>query len=137
MKITLAAILLCLGISSFFPHEIKNISELKWKNRIIIFQGNLEDLAQIKSLNAEITERHIIWFAHINEQYHSNYSKSISEVVYKSIFNHYISDQNKSLLIGKDGLVKSRNPKLILQKYFRQIDSMPMRQAEMRKLNHK
>jgi hypothetical protein len=35
------------------------------------------------------------------------------------------------MLIGKDGGIKASNPSLDMGDYFAQIDSMPMRQAEM------
>lgn len=40
--------------------------------------------------------------------------------------------EDRVLLIGKDGGIKSREPSLNLEGIFRRIDAMPMRRQEMR-----
>lgn len=114
--------------------NMKSLEDLKWKNRIILVrEEDDKGLQQLLDSKDKITERDIIWFRSNGEKIETNYDgelpEDFTETLEKDYFKKY---ESNTLLIGKDGTVKSKDEKLNLKNYFGQIDSMPMRQREMK-----
>ncbi len=113
---------------------IKTLSDFKWKNRIILIKEN-EDKAlhQLKSEAEQIKERDIFWFRIYDGELETNFNGELPEDFAAHLENDYFGKFDSNvLLIGKDGTVKSKDDILNLKNYFGQIDSMPMRQREMK-----
>lgn len=119
-----------------FNMEAQDISDYKWKNRIVILYENDTNTTDVKSAleiidnNAsKFTERDILVFVYKDNLLYSVDRKPTeikkSEIL-PEIYDGYI-------LIGKDGGIKSKAQyPFNLQKLFNLIDSMPMRKSEMR-----
>ena len=116
---------------------LKSITELKWQHRIILIKEDTSCDQHIKSLiNAklEINDRHILWFLICNNKLETNYAGTVDSDFVNNISNKFfVNNNDKAILIGKDGGVKRRTESLNLIGLFALIDTMPMRQSEMRR----
>ncbi len=116
---------------------LKSITELKWQHRIILIKEDISCDQHIKSLiNAklEINDRHILWFLICNNKLETNYAGTVDSDFVNNISNKFfVNNNDKAILIGKDGGVKRRTESLNLIGLFALIDTMPMRQSEMRR----
>ena len=120
---------------------LENLSDLKWKYRILIIsdaQNEIylkEKMNNISNYGQDIIDRDLIIFYENNENIYYNstlVSKSLRESI-MSLTSQYQIDR-KMILIGKDGGVKrvfSSSDQI--HKVFDLIDAMPMRKIEMRR----
>jgi hypothetical protein len=112
----------------------------QWKNRILLLKDihfdsdKLQDQLDLLHSNTEkLEDRDLLIFIVTDESVFDN-TKIKTELNSPSIIKKYgLADFNGLVLVGKDGGVKLKkgfivNPKTI----YNLIDSMPMRQAEMR-----
>ena len=115
-------------------NKTANLESFKWKNRIILVKENDDKaLNRLRDAADEIKERDIIWFVLKENKIETNFDGEKSENFVEFLENEYFKKFDANVfLIGKDGGVKSKGEKLDLKNYFGQIDSMPMRQREMR-----
>ena len=130
------ATLFLLVSQTAYGAEMNNLGDYQWKNRLILVQAASETEGAVQTLkdaHAGIDDRDIIWFVNTGEVLVSNQAK-VSGCVEQDINELFAKDppEDKVLLIGKDGGMKSREPGLDLDAIFRQIDAMPMRIREMR-----
>lgn len=127
-------ILFLLSCGNVNGNGLENINQLKWKNRIFLIKTSGEEVINtLKEKSAGIDERHVIWFCLQDEKIITNYSGEIKPNFIAHLENDYFKkDYPLVLLIGKDGGIKSRDKVLSIRKYFELIDSMPMRQSEMK-----
>jgi hypothetical protein len=130
------AMLLVLVSLTAYGAEMNNLSDYQWKNRLILVQAASETEAAIETLRsarAEIDDRDIVWFVNTGVDVVSNQEVLTSGVEsdVKALLEKSRSDE-RVLLIGKDGGVKSRESSLDLDAIFGRIDGMPMRIREMR-----
>lgn len=127
-------IIFLLSCGSVNGNVLKNLNQLKWKNRIFLIKVSGEEV--VTNLNAEsagVDERHVIWFFIQDGKIITNYSGEIQPEFIHHLENDYFKNHYPLvLLIGKDGGIKSRDKVLNIKKYFELIDSMPMRQSEMK-----
>ena len=113
--------------------EIKDLENFQWKNRIILVKEDEKVAEKFRENADKIKDRDLIWFAVNNGKIETNFEGSLSEDFADFLNKNYFEKFEKSaFLIGKDGGIKSEDDKLDLENYFGQIDSMPMRQREMR-----
>ena len=115
---------------------MNSLSDYQWKNRLILVQATDETAGEIdtlRSARAEVDDRDIVWFVNTGADLVSNQDgvSSSLESEIKALLDQFRSDE-RVLLIGKDGGMKSREPSLDLDAIFRRIDRMPMRMREMR-----
>ena len=115
---------------------MNSLSDYQWKNRLILVQAadkNGGEIDTLRSARAEVDDRDIIWFVNTGADLVSNQDgvSSSLESEIKALLDQFRSDE-RVLLIGKDGGMKSREPSLDLDAIFRRIDRMPMRMREMR-----
>ncbi len=117
-------------------NALERINELEWSSRIILvraFGESEEVLKALRKLDYEIQDRDIYWFVFIEENIETNYKDEIQENFHKDTLKTYFSDtETNVVLIGKDGGIKQKLKLLDLQGIFDLIDTMPMRQMEMR-----
>ena len=122
----------------------QDIKDLEWKNRLVLviaenkenkdFQKQLTELQQDK---AGLKERKLIIFKILPDQF----SRGLESETWENgsaLYQEYITKASgfQVFLIGLDGRVKLVQSEILsLRKLFNTIDSMPMRQAEMRKNN--
>lgn len=116
--------------------EMNNLGDYQWKNRLILVQAAQETESAVETLRdaqAGIEDRDIIWFVNTGEGIVSNQA-TVSEGVEQDINELFakVGPEDRVLLIGKDGGMKSREPSLDLDAIFDRIDAMPMRVREMR-----
>ena len=115
---------------------MNSLSDYQWKNRLILVQATDENAGEIdtlRSARAEVDDRDIVWFVNTGADLVSNQDgvSSSLESEIKALLDQFRSDE-RVLLIGKDGGMKSREPSLDLDAIFRRIDRMPIRMREMR-----
>jgi len=116
--------------------EMNNLGGYQWNNRLILVQAASETKGAVETLrdaHPELNDRDIIWFVNTGQGLVSNQEtvpggveQDVNELLAK------VSPEDRVLLIGKDGGIKSREPSLDLDAIFRRIDAMPMRIREMR-----
>ena len=123
-----------------FAHQLayalESIRELVWNSRIILVRATAESeelLNTLKKLDHEIQDRDIYWFVFSGKSIETNYQGDLLEKFYSDTLNKYFTNiETNVVLIGKDGDIKRKAENLDLQSLFDLIDTMPMRQLEMR-----
>lgn len=128
-------LLLFLNLDSL--KSINHLSELKWKNRVLVVVTNekeeIKDL--ITNYNNELNEREFVVIqldgekAFIDDK---KMSKRFSHSVLKKLKR--IPQEVYLVLIGKDGKIKNLFSKTTnLNEIFLEVDKMPMRINEMKR----
>lgn len=135
-KRTFLALMLLLITLTTHGADMNSLSDYQWKNRLILVQASDENAGEIemlRSARAGVDDRDVVWFVNTGSEVVSN-QQSLSnglESDIKTLLEGGRSDE-RVLLIGKDGGIKSREARLDLDAIFRRIDAMPMRMREMR-----
>ena len=123
-----------------FNITAQNLSDYRWKNRILVLFENDSNskklnntLNTIKKNTAEFKERDLLVFIYTDELFFDINGKATnlknSTTLPKS--------HDGYILIGKDGGIKATEPYPIqLEKLWDLIDGMPMRKNEMRQKNN-
>ena len=116
--------------------KLSNLDSLEWKNRVVILneiKNQDKSLQLLKEQESQIDDRDIIWFSIKDNLVLSNYKGDLSSEFVSKIREKFSHLQNKVILIGKDGGIKSQSDYLNLEDIFSEVDSMPMRLFEMQK----
>ena len=116
--------------------KLSNLDSLEWKNRVVILneiKNQDKSLQLLKEQVAQIDDRDIIWFSIKDNLVLSNYKGDLSSEFVTKIREKFSHLQNKVILIGKDGGIKSQSDYLNLEDIFSEVDSMPMRLFEIQK----
>jgi len=112
-----------------------SLEDFRWKNRLlVIFGEEAIDKKLLETQLDEIQERKLIIMRFQNEEL--VYSTDTLDIKVESFLKLKSKNPRADwMLIGLDGGVKSsgKSRELDLLKTFKRIDSMPMRQSEMRK----
>ncbi|MBS3804973.1 MAG: DUF4174 domain-containing protein [Oleiphilaceae bacterium] len=113
------------------------LSDLQWKNRIILVKTSGDGIGVMKTLNQareDIKGRDIAWFVVTGKGIESNLPQ-VSPDMAESVRDFFADEPHSArvILIGKDGGVKDRGDHLNLERIFAQIDRMPMRKQEVRR----
>ena len=117
--------------------SINHLSDLKWKNRVLVVVTNekeeIKDL--IKSHNIQLNEREFVVIQLDDEKAFIDYtqmSKRFSQSILKKVKN--IPQEVYFVLIGKDGKIKNVFSKDTgVNEIFSEVDKMPMRIYEMKR----
>ena len=117
--------------------SINHLSDLKWKNRVLVVVTNekkeIKDL--IKIHNIELNEREFVVIQLDDEKAFIDYtqmSKRFSKSILKKVKN--IPQEVYFILIGKDGRIKNLFSKNTgMNEIFSEVDKMPMRINEMKR----
>ena len=117
--------------------SINHLSDLKWKNRVLVVVTNekeeIKDL--ITNFNNELNEREFVVIQLDDEKAFIDYtqmSKRFSKSILKKVKN--ISQEVYFVLIGKDGRIKNLFSKNTgMNEIFSEVDKMPMRINEMKR----
>ena len=132
------------GLTVVSPGETlsMDLTQFQWKNRLLfIFAGDrshplFKDLqSQIAARKAEVEDRDLIVFEVPAQGPARMNTRPIDQKEADSIRNHFAvpSEAFSLILVGKDGGIKlKRSDQVDLREVFGLIDSMPMRQSEMR-----
>lgn len=129
-------VMLSLVVLTAYGADMNRLSDYQWKNRVILVQaesGNTDALDMLQQAQPEIDARDIAWFVKTGSDLVSNQNAVSSSL--ESDITGVLEDnppEERVLLIGKDGGIKSRESSLDLEAIFGRIDSMPMRVREMR-----
>jgi len=114
--------------------DLQDLQQLQGYQRILLVDGRRLDKQGLHNLaqqNKAVSERHIVWFWLEDSGIRDNYAGALSLQVKQQIATLLLDSQVR--LIGKDGGSKYQSDSLDLAQIFALIDSMPMRQQEMRK----
>ena len=114
---------------------LDEVAQLVWKNRVILIWSDQNDSDYERSLQNyedEIKDRDILWFIFNDTGVATNYEGKLSSEFISLTKQNYPIERGRVLLIGKDGTIKDRDNTLQLNALFEKIDSMPMRQEEMK-----
>ena len=117
--------------------SINHLSDLKWKNRVLVVVTNEKE--EIKDLitnhNNELNEREFVVIQLDDEKAFIDYtqmSKRFSKSILKKVKN--IPQEVYFVLIGKDGRIKNLFSKNTgMNEIFSEVDKMPMRINEMKR----
>ena len=114
------------------------LEPFRWQHRTLMVFTPADQLtslqAQLEAFEAEVIDRHMLWFLIADETLTSNYENPLDSDFADQITQRYRNgeaDQLEVVLVGKDGSVKYRADQLAPQAVFATIDRMPMRRAEM------
>ncbi|MEQ6884786.1 DUF4174 domain-containing protein [Salicola sp. Rm-C-2C1-2] len=115
---------------------VNSLSDFQWCNRLILVEEANDPDQRVEALRqhaAGIDDRDIVWFVLGNQGIQSNLEepgRDLQRDVRKTL---RAQPENVSVvLIGKDGGIKQRSRVLDVAGIFALIDTMPMRQREMR-----
>jgi hypothetical protein len=116
------------------------LKPLRWDYRIVLIAAPSTEaerlVSELNQVKEAINERHIVWFVIDEENLATNYARPLGKSFRPAVMKYFFGDFPEKIqvrLIGKDGGVKSKAEKLELEELFGLIDSMPMRQAEMKR----
>ncbi|MFT6466458.1 DUF4174 domain-containing protein [Halopseudomonas sp.] len=132
----LLTLMLSLVVLTAYGADMNRLSDYQWKNRVILVQaesGDTNALDILQQAQPELDARDIAWFVKTGSELVSNQNAVSSSL--ESDITDVLADnppEERVLLIGKDGGIKSRESSLDLEAIFSRIDSMPMRVREMR-----
>lgn len=119
---------------SFFSSDPKSIKDLRWEKRVLILFDPIDlDSSFWEENEDEFKERKMaVFYVSKDSVVESNY---LDEVTVQSLKSMRKNQEISYVLIGLDGGVKENgsSEKIDLSKLWRKIDSMPMRQSEIRK----
>jgi len=129
--------LLVYSPTSFSSKTLSSLESFEWSNRIILIRENSDckkTVARLKQAKVDLDERHIFWFVLCKKKHLiSNFTGVISTKLSNRVTEkHFANKKHNIVLIGKDGGIKYRAQKFKLNEINTLIDSMPMRQIEMR-----
>ncbi|MHA7128102.1 DUF4174 domain-containing protein [Algoriphagus namhaensis] len=107
------------------------MKDFRWENRLLV-AFDLESRNRLVVDSSELRERKLLYFFFEGDSLlDSNYE---GEIQIEDFLKLRSGSKEHWHLIGLDGGVKrTAKGKIDFQEVFRQIDSMPMRQSEMRK----
>lgn len=106
------------------------LSQYQWENRIILIKSDdPTPMMELLGASRELDERDIIWFQLRNDTLYHNSPVHVPNES-KMALDYYFGDDTIAVLIGKDGMIKSRDGDWDLSRYINQIDTMLMRQQE-------
>lgn len=129
-------LLLTLLIQALVISEPKRPKDFIWKNRVLIIQHNQSDSSWFdRDLQLELKERKLLVFQFTQGvQLSSNFDGQINAPEFVKMLKTSPKDLNHWVLIGLDGGVKKSGKSFPnQQEIFRVIDTMPMRQSEIRR----
>ena len=132
--VALLTALLMSGMVFSEQKPLQDISQLVWKNRIILIlsaKDGSDDEQVFEKYDDQIKDRDVVWFILKDDQVVTNYLEKLSSEFSSRTKNSFLIESGSVLLIGKDGGIKARAKKLNLDAIFQEIDSMPMRRQEM------
>ena len=122
-----------------------DLTQFQWKNRLLFLfapDGNsplFKNLqSQIMAQKAEVEDRDLVVFEVLAQGPSRMNTASLDRQQADSIRDHFAVPQDtfRLILVGKDGGIKlKRDVQVDLKVVFGLIDSMPMRQNEMRQKN--
>lgn len=128
--------LVCLGQALEAPPAA--MKDFTWKHRLLLVLTDGKDsaaLAQVlEKARIDIDDRDLLWFFANGVSVTTNYRGPLPPELQSpaiQAFGKGSETGTEVILIGKDGGVKYRSPKLDLAEIFARIDSMPMRRTEM------
>lgn len=131
-------LILAMTFSIANAQVVDNLQAFEWSNRLIVIKAPSDKVDTLKSKlidnDADIEQRHLLWFILTERGIHSNFDGSFSADLHSNLSRQWFSQQKspiKVILIGKDGMEKWRHSSLDLDAIFAEIDVMPMRQQEM------
>ncbi|MBW8192638.1 DUF4174 domain-containing protein [Neiella marina] len=127
--------LCALLVNSNADAKLVSLEQLQWQNRIILVQCDSvqcqhASTQQLEQAELAVQDRHIVWFVTTSEHISTNALAPLSEQLQTVLRSNTLA-RPQTLLIGKDGAIKRRDKVLQLQVLLKQIDRMPMRQAEI------
>ena len=144
MRIFVVIFFILIGLTVWTPKETlsMDLTKFQWKNRLLfIFAEDAEDpffknlQSQIMAQKAEVDDRDLIVFE-VPAQGPARMNNSpLDRKEADSIRTHFAIPGNtfSLILVGKDGGIKlKRSDQVDLREILGLIDSMPMRQNEMR-----
>ena len=114
---------------------LDDIKQLQWQHRVLIVWAEspvytLKTL--LKTAAFEIEDRDMIIFAVNDSKLETNYNGAVTANFQKMLINTFPKSKAQYFLIGKDGGLKMTGQQLNITDVFDEIDTMPMRQWEMR-----
>ena len=135
----LSGLLAMAAIGKAETSGLKSLEPLRWDRRVVLlFAVNGEAAPAISSLrdaDSSLQDRDMSWFVvEDGTVVASNHDRPLDPVLGRALTERYAPAPAplEVLLIGKDGGVKARGPRLELDALLGQVDAMPMRQREMR-----
>ncbi len=134
------AFLFFLLMTSFFSAQSQDLSQYRWEHRLVLILAESpqsaflqEQLDTLLADRAGLDERKLIIIQATPDQVRMGMAGvwTAGSGIYKSYGSE--TEKEEVMLMGLDGGVKLRKQAMLsLEELFDTIDSMPMRQAEMR-----
>ncbi|GAL13309.1 serine-threonine protein phosphatase [Vibrio astriarenae] len=116
--------------------KVDSLVDYNWKNRIFLIQEPASSAKVIQALTDDskaVDERDVIWFVVGKDSIASNQAGPLSDSLKSQVKSSFTNRSRQTILIGKDGGIKSRTDEFDLDQLYKQIDAMPMRKREIEK----
>lgn len=128
----------------------QNLEQHRWKNRIVIIKTKKEQsekyqkqLKEFGNSNEAFRDRKLVLYQVVDDQYKltdfKNIARKESEKISLNLRESLLIpiEQFEVILIGLDGGIKLQTTAMLSKEdLFNKIDAMPMRRAELRKLEN-
>lgn len=153
MKQYLKVLIFCVWLIMSWSCEVKeelhqseylDLQKYRWKNRIcLVFSPSQSDPSylafrqQWSDQISEIKDRDLVLIEIVADSENRVNGNAISESSKSQLYTRFRIDPQcfEVILIGKDGSEKLRGDRISVGQLFQRIDSMPMRQEEMKRKN--
>ncbi len=140
LGVTLALLYLAsMAVTPSHAQELESLDPLRWERRVlVVFASGASGEAVVEALEQERTElddRDVSWFVIRDSRgWRSNHVVGLSPGLVEQLrsLRSFPDAEIETLLVGKDGTLKSREAGLDLDAVCERIDGMPMRRREQR-----
>ncbi|MEM7378305.1 MAG: DUF4174 domain-containing protein [Pseudomonadota bacterium] len=118
-----------------FGGPVTDLSAWGWSNRLIVVHpaGDAKQAVdRLRAAYADVVDRDVLWFVLEGREVYSNFTGALAAGFADAVRRQLRLRTGEAVLVGKDGGVKARSGNLDEAALFALIDTMPMRQREMR-----
>lgn len=114
---------------------VTDLTAFGWSNRLIVVDaaGDAERaVLRLRAAYTEVVDRDVFWFVLDGRTVRSNFTGALEVGFADAVRAQLRLQSGEIVLVGKDGGIKARSASLDEAALFALIDTMPMRQREMR-----
>ncbi len=140
LGVTLALLYLAaMTVTTSHAQDLESLDPLRWERRVLlVFTSGATGESVVEALEqkrTELDDRDVSWFVIRDSRgWKSNHAVGLSPGLVEKLqsLRSFPGAEIETLLVGKDGTLKSREAGLDIDAVCERIDGMPMRRREQR-----